>query len=116
MALAEYMQRGEVLDYVNAGETAIDAGEIVTIGARIGVAGAPIAPGETGAIHVSGVWTMPKTGTAAVDMGQTVYWDGTGVTDEADDGETEPTAFAAIGYAAADAAADATEITVKLCG
>lgn len=110
MATAEYWQRGEALDYVNSGNTTIEANTIVTIGSRIGVTGGPIAPGETGALHVGGVWVMPKTGTAAISMGAVVYFDGTGITGTSGTGTTEA------GYAAADAAADATTILVKLRG
>lgn len=116
MAKAEYWQRGESLDYINSGDTTIEANTIVEIGDRIGVTGTGIAPGMLGSLHVAGVFTMPKTGTAAVAMGKTVYWDGTGITDEADDGEQDPTAYIEVGYAAAAAAATDTTILVKLRG
>ena len=116
MAKADYWQRGESLDYVNNGETTIEANTIVEIGDRIGVAGTGIAPGMLGSLHVCGVFTMPKTGTAAVAMGKTVYWDGTGITDEADNGEDSPTPYIEVGYAAAAAAAADTTILVKLRG
>lgn len=77
---------------------------------RIGIAGTDIAPGAKGDLHVSGVFEFDKTGTAAIAMGQTVYFDGTGITDEADNGQTgdaketyTPAGFAAAGAAAADA-------------
>lgn len=116
MATAEYWQRGEALDFTNAGESTIAANTIVKIGSRIGVTGGSIAPGETGALHVGGVWEMPKTGINAITMGQTVYFDGTGITDAADDGGSPATAYAEVGYAAAAAAADATKILVKISG
>ena len=77
--------------------------------------GAPIAPGETGALHVGG-WEMPKSGTNAIVMGQTVYFDGTGITDAADDGGSPATAYAEVGYAAAAAGATDTKILVKING
>ncbi len=117
MATAKYWQRGEALDYTNAGDSTIAANTIVKNGSRIGVTGAPIAPGETGALHVGGVWEMPKSGTNAIVMGQTVYFDGSGITDEADDGDTPtPTAYAEVGYAAAAAGATDTKILVKING
>jgi len=116
MATAEYWQRGEALDYKNAGDSTIAANTIVKIGSRIGVTGCPIAPGETGSLHVGGVWFMPKTGTNAISMGQTVYFDGTGITDAADDGGSPATAYAEVGYAAAAALAADTTIMVKING
>lgn len=41
---ASYWQRGEALDYVNASETKIEAGTVLTIGKRIGIAGTDINP------------------------------------------------------------------------
>jgi len=108
MANAKYLQRGEALDYVNATDEPIPAGAVVTIGGRIGVAGCPIPPGETGSLHVTGVFEIAKTGTAAIEQGKTVYFDGTGITDTAGDVEA--------GYAAAPAEASAETILVKLCG
>ncbi len=109
MSKAEYWQRGEALDYTNATDALIPANTIVQIGSRIGVTGTDIAPGEVGSLHVGGVWEIAKTGAAEIAMGQTVYFDGTGITDTADGGIEA-------GYAAAPAAAAATVILVKLRG
>jgi predicted RecA/RadA family phage recombinase len=106
---AEYWQRGEALDYTNSTDSTIPANTIVQIGSRIGVTGCSIAPGDTGSLHVGGVWEIPKTGTDAIEMGTTVYFDGTGIT------STEKDAVE-VGYAAAPATADATSILVKLRG
>lgn len=69
---AKYWQRGETIDY-----TATDGlanGDVVNLATRIGVAGDDIAAGETGAVHVVGVFEMPKA-TDAVTVGQALYWD-----------------------------------------
>lgn len=108
MTKAEYLQRGEALDYTNATEETIPEDAVVTIGTRIGVTGCPIPPGKTGTLHVVGVFEIAKTGTAAVEIGQPVYYDGDGITDTAGD--------VVAGYAAAPAAAGDTTILVKLCG
>ena len=42
---AKYWHRGEALDYVNATENKIEAGDVLTMGSRIGVAGTDIEPG-----------------------------------------------------------------------
>jgi predicted RecA/RadA family phage recombinase len=109
MAKATYWQRGESLDYVNSGDAVIDAGTIVVLGTRIGVTGTSINPGETGSLHVMGVFEVAKTATAALTMGEALYFDGTGMTNSATD--TTPA-----GYAAAPATADAVTVFVKILG
>ncbi len=115
MTNATYVQRGETLDYTNGTDEMIPAGAIVAVGDRIGVTGCPIAPGETGALHMTGVFEIAKTGTAAIEMGKAVYFDGAGITGEAaaSSGEAKTTPA---GYAAAPADADAATVLVKLTG
>ena len=105
--MATYYQRGESLDYTNAGAAAISAGAVVVYGDRIGVAGCDIAVGETGSIHVEGVFEMPLNDAAGMTAGAAVYWDGTGITATA---STNTPA----GYAAAAAAAGAETVLVKI--
>jgi predicted RecA/RadA family phage recombinase len=109
MATAAFWQRGEALDYPNTSGSKIAANTIVVVGSRVGVIGGDIENGSTGSIHMGGVWEMPKTGSSAISLGQTVYWDGSGITDVS-------TSNTEAGYAAAAAAADATSILVKLNG
>lgn len=111
---AEYLQRGEALDYTNGTEETIKAGVIVPVGTRIGVAGCDIPPGQVGSLHMVGVFRIAKTGTAAIAMGQTVYFDGTGITGAAATGD-EDTSIE-VGYAAAPADAADTEVLVKISG
>ncbi len=110
MTTAEFLQRGESLDYRNTTDAVIPNNTIIQIGSRIGVTGTVIPPGEVGSLHVGGVWEIEKTGTAAIEMGQIVYFDGTGITDAVGDNNIEA------GYAAAAAAAADTKIYVKLRG
>lgn len=115
---AEYWQRGEAIDYTNPAEASakIDANEIVTIGSHIGVAGAPIAPGETGTLHVFGVFEMPKSSENAIAIGTNVYFDGTGITEAADNGkqDNDLITYPSAGYATEAAAAADTTIKVRL--
>ena len=111
--MAEYLQRGESLDYTNATDELLPAGAVVKIGEHIGVTGCPIPAGKTGSLHVVGIFDIKKTGTAAIEMEQSVYFDGNGITDEKGEGES---ANALAGYAAAPAAASDTSVLVKLCG
>lgn len=109
MSKAEYWQRGEVIDYTNATEAKIEANQIIVLGSRIGVAGTPIEVGETGSLHVFGVFEMPKDA-AAIEAGASVYYN---------EGEGVITATAGditAGYATEAAAAEDTTVKVKLLG
>lgn len=118
MSKAAYWQRGESLDYMNGTTAVIEANTIIDLKTRIAVAGTSINPGEKGSVHVCGVYEIPKTGTAAVDMGALVYFDGNGITDAADNGksDSEAVAYTPAGYAAQEADADAATVLVKLLG
>lgn len=71
----KFVQPGEVMDYTAA--TAIASGDVVKIGARIGVALADIASGATGPVQVSGVFEIAKLTTDVVAQGDLLYWDDT---------------------------------------
>ena len=106
---ATYYQRGETLDYTAAKK--LEAGDVVSLGSRIGVAAANIGAGEQGAVHVVGVFAMAKANTEEIKQGAAVYYDAAAeaITTTAD-GNTPA------GYAAADAATTATSVLVKLLG
>lgn len=107
MAKASYWQRGESLDYKNNTNAVIEANTVINLTTRIGIAGTSINPGETGSLHVEGVYQLPKTGTEEIAMGAAVTFDGNGITT----GTGTPA-----GYAAATAAADDAFVLVKLLG
>lgn len=109
-----FWQNGKSLDYTNAGESKIPANTVVVIGDRIGVAGTDIAVGETGSLLVEGVFEMTKSSENAITIGKTVYFDGTGITEAANDGAQTPTAYPKAGYAASSAAAADSKILVKI--
>lgn len=71
---ARYWQKGETLDYT-ATKEAVTNGQVVSLGGRIGVAGNDIAKGETGALHVTGVFIMEKAASVTVTMGAALYFD-----------------------------------------
>ena len=127
MAKAAYWERGESIDYTNSGDTKIEANTIVLYGSRLGIVGCDIAPGETGSLHVSGVFELPKDYAAsdkALTAGQEVYWDddnscikaavamviGTG----GDAGKVTTAPSAVHGYAVAAAASAAQTCLVKI--
>ena len=72
---AKYIQPGNTIDYKNTGSSDIAYGSIVPLGtARAGVAAAHIPAGQTGALHLCGVFLMDKD-TAAISLGAKVYYD-----------------------------------------
>ena len=105
---AKYWQKGEVLDYTAS--AAVNNGEVVSLGTRIGVAGEDIAAGETGHLHVVGVFEMEKAA-GAVTMGAALYSDAT-----AKNITTTATSNTPAGYAAAPAASGDETVLVKLLG
>lgn len=119
MTKANYVQRGESLDYTNSTNKVIPAGAIIEIGDHIGVSGTDIAPGAVGSIHMVGVFEIDKSKSSEViAQGASVYFDGVGITGSSGEGE-EPkpdTTLSVIGYAAAPSAAGDETVTVKLCG
>lgn len=113
---AKYWQKGDVLDY--QASTAVKNGEVVSLGTRIGVAGGDIAAGETGHLHVVGVFEMEKA-TGAVTMGAAVYYDETAknITTVASTGSGgDAVNNIPAGYAAAPAASGDETVLVKLLG
>lgn len=103
-----YVSRGESLDYVNTTGAKIEAGDIVDLTSRIGVAGCDIAVGETGAVEVNGVFDMPATAAGNVTVGTALYFDGTGITDTA---SAKTAGYCVKAFSAGDAM-----IRVKLLG
>jgi predicted RecA/RadA family phage recombinase len=71
---AEYVQRGEILDYTNQTGKTIEAGEVVVFGNRIAVAGTTILEGEIGTLHMTGVYRVPKKASEAIEAGADVYY------------------------------------------
>ena len=109
MSKASYWQRGETLDYVNAGENVIEANTIIVLGSRIGVAGTDILPGEKGTIHVTGVYEVPKDG-SEISAGADVYYSEGDGSFSANEAEGSVKA----GFAAQDAAAGDPSVFVKI--
>lgn len=105
---ANYWQKGETLDY-NATDS-VNNGDVVNLNTRIGVAGNNIPAGGIGAVHVEGVFVLPK-GADAITLGAAVFWD----TTEEQVTITEAGHIPA-GYAAAPADASAATVLVKLLG
>lgn len=106
--MGTYIQKGEVIDFVNSTENAIEAGEVVSLATRIGVAAEPIPAGGKGAVHVTGVFELPKA-SEALTVGDAVYFGSDGITATA--GSNPPA-----GWAIEAAASTAETCKVKLLG
>lgn len=108
---AKYWQRGETIDYTPTDD--LTNGDVVDLATRIGVAGDDIAAGETGAVHVVGVFEIPKA-TGAVTVGQALYWDkaAENITTAAGSSPANTTA----GWAVAAAGSSDATVLVKLLG
>ena len=68
-----YLQKGDVLDYLNDSEDEIVSGDVVLLGKRLGVALTDIAYKSVGAIQVVGVFNLAKAA-EDVTMGMPLYW------------------------------------------
>ncbi|MCI9538845.1 MAG: DUF2190 family protein [Eubacterium sp.] len=111
----EYWQKGSALDYKNNTNTTIQAGTLVKIQDRFGIAGDDIEPGQTGSLVVEGCFKMPKASGEAYDVGTNLF------TDEENDCITKVSGSGdakniAVGYAANSAKATDTYAIVKLIG
>ena len=107
--MKNFIQDGNTINYTVAG-TPVKGGELRMVGDVAAVAVTDGAVGETIAMHVTGVYELPK-GTGAITQGAAVYADagGTGIVATA-----EGNKFA--GYAWEEAAAEAATVLVKING
>jgi predicted RecA/RadA family phage recombinase len=105
-----FKAKGDVITVV-APAGGYSSGDGVLVGGLFGVAMGDAALGEDCEVRLSGVFTLPKDNTLAIDQGDRVFWD---------DGNSEvdktATAQVAIGHAVEDAADVATTIDIRLAG
>lgn len=107
---AVYYQKGDALDYVNKTDKKIGHGDVVVMGERIGVAGTDILPGETGALHVAGVYSFNKADAEEMTAGAEVFYTENGISLTAAEAGTGGRA----GYVVQDSPADSTKVYVKI--
>jgi predicted RecA/RadA family phage recombinase len=88
-----YIQPGNVIDFVAA--AALESGDPVLIGSRLGVCVADVASGSTGAAQIDGVFELPATTGETWTQGDDVYWNSsTSKLTTAGTGSTKRVAFA----------------------
>lgn len=102
-----FIQPGDVLDHVAT--AALASGEAFLIGSRLAVALGDAAIGDTVAVAVKGVYSVPKLSTDVIPQGTPIYWDDTNnrltLTD---------TSNTLAGYAASAAASGDTTVNIAL--
>lgn len=105
--MKNYIQKGDVITVTAA--AAIESGDAVVVGTKVGVAVKDAAIGEKVAVSLEGVYELPKKAADNIAVGALCYWD-------ADPGEITTTAtdntLAGIAFAAAGTST--TTVQVKL--
>lgn len=104
---ANYVQRGGSLDYKNTTGNMIAAGDVLILGARIGVAGTDMVPGGIGTVHVDGVYEIAKKDSIAVTAGTEVYLAEDGITTASENNVRA-------GFAAMDSGQESDRVCVKI--
>ena len=114
--MAQFIQKGDIIDYTNNSETAIEYGQLVIGKDKVFVAAEEIAPGATGGVHASGVFELAAETTAAFEFGQKIYYDAEnkGATATAETGSTTKVPNAYIGIAVEVKAESTAKATVRL--
>lgn len=108
--MAKLFQKGDILDWTNAGDTVVTAGSIVVAGTFVGVVQNDIPAGALGAIAITGVWIVPVGTGVTFTQGAPVYWNAGAGYAAAEGGE----GIAYMGRAAYAAGEGATEVYVRL--
>jgi predicted RecA/RadA family phage recombinase len=107
--MKNYVQRGDTLDIVAA--AAVSSGDVVIAGSIIGVANVDAEIGESFALDVVGVFTLPKTSALAISVGDVLYYDAANsVVNKTASGNTM------IGVAVTAAANPSPSVNVRLNG
>lgn len=102
-----YMQPGNVMDYLNTSTSAVLSGAVVVFADCVGVALSDIPAAELGSVQLTGVFLLPKSSDVLV-QGALCYWSDTGVTSTASD--------VVAGRVWVSAAANDAVVAVKLAG
>lgn len=69
-----FVGEGKTMNYYNSGSETIASSSVVVVGDTIGIAITSIAPKQTGALGIEGVFTLPKAGGTALDQGDNTFW------------------------------------------
>lgn len=75
--MANFIQKGDIIDFSNATETDIEYGQVVVLGNHVCIAAEKIAVGETGGLRTNGVFEFIAANTPSIAIGDIVYYDST---------------------------------------
>ena len=107
--MKNFVQRGDTLDVTAA--AAVASGDVVVIGSIIGVSNVDAEIGDSFALEVVGVFTLPKTSALAISVGDVLYYDAANkVVNKTASGNTK------IGVAVTAAANPSPSVNVRLNG
>lgn len=106
--MKNYIQKGEIIDFINTSGTDIQSGDVVIQNSIIGVAETLIAAGTSGAVVIMGVVQLALIASLAVTAGDKVYWN---VSSKV---VTKTTSDVLIGFAVTTQAANDPTVNVKL--
>ena len=74
MATANYVQVGDIINFVNSTGNEIGYHEVIVLGERIAVATMSIPKDEVGTLSLVGIWEMPAVSGTAFAVGDLLYF------------------------------------------
>lgn len=113
--MKNFICQGEIIPFIAT--AAYTSGQVVRVGAILGVNSGPVAIGETGQLVTEGVFECPKATTAVITQGAALQWDAatakfTTTADAAASGDVTGPGF----YAFQAAGNGATTVQVRFTG
>ena len=115
--MKNYVQKGDYLQWTipaASPATQVASGDLVTIGDTVGVAASSGESGDTIAVALEGVFSVPKD-SSNIALGVQLYVDANGdATINPDNGASPPVAHKALGVAFTAAGTSATSVEVKI--
>lgn len=106
-----FNQDGQTVTWTNGTGSDVASGAAVVIGSQLGVAITDIADGESGAVAMEGVFSLPKTAGSAIALGAAVDYD---VSTSTVNGDITAATGDLIGCGVAWAAAESADETVMV--
>ena len=106
--MRNYIQPGKTIPFSNITSNPVASGELVIVGALIGVATGAVIAGEDGELTLEGVFELPKATADDIIAGELLYNDGGELTVDGDD------SMELVGVATKAAGAGITTVYCKL--
>lgn len=108
-----YIQPGDTITWTNGTGAAVKSGDVVVVGTRVlGIAAVDIANAGTGAVQLTGVFTVPKVAAAVFNAGDVLTWDSSA--GAFDDAAATPASGDIVGSVIAAKAGANTEATCEV--